>query len=136
MAPRSAVTFALAVLLCASVAAGQTASPAEVRTTEQVAQFDTPAYVASVDGTATLERDGRAERAPLNMPLLSGDRLKTAAGRVEVRFSDGGRLFLDNQSTIDVMSDSARKPLSSASGSLHRKMTPPGGQSQSSPSLH
>ena len=39
-----------------------------------------PAHVAHVEGAATLERDGRAESALLNMPLLSGDRLRTATG--------------------------------------------------------
>jgi hypothetical protein len=58
-----------------------------------------------VDGSATLERDGRIDSAPLNMPLLSGDRLRTANGRVEVRFADNGRLFLDGQTSIDVLSD-------------------------------
>ena len=39
------------------------------------------------------------------MPLLSGDRLRTADGRVEVLFADGSTLHLDMRSTIDVQSD-------------------------------
>src|SRR4029077_18788744 len=39
------------------------------------------------------------------MPLLSGDRLKTADGRVEVLFADGSTLHLDRSATIDVQSD-------------------------------
>src|SRR6185436_6501395 len=66
---------------------------------------DAPAYVSVVDGTATIERDGRIENAPLNMPLLSGDRLRTADGRVEVLFADGSTLHLDMRSTIDVQAD-------------------------------
>ncbi|HYT74605.1 MAG TPA: DUF6600 domain-containing protein, partial [Vicinamibacterales bacterium] len=64
-----------------------------------------PAYVARVDGGAALERDGRADTSPLNMPLLSGDRVRTTDGRVEVRFPDGSALFIDAGTTLDVQSD-------------------------------
>jgi FecR protein len=64
-----------------------------------------PAYVARAESGATLERDGRADPSPLNMPLLSGDRLRTAEGRMEVRFADGSALFLDARTTVDVQSD-------------------------------
>jgi hypothetical protein len=64
-----------------------------------------PAHVAYVDGAASLEREGRTENAPLNMPLLSGDRLRTGDGRVEVLFPDGSTLHLDARTTIDVQSD-------------------------------
>src|SRR4051794_7655815 len=94
MLPRLALTLAVVLFLCPA-ASGQ----------EQTAQFDAPAYIAAVDGSATLERDGRLEPSPLNMPLLSGDRLRTADGRVEVRFADGGRLFLDARTSVDVLSD-------------------------------
>jgi hypothetical protein len=58
-----------------------------------------------VDGGATLERDGRVEISPLNMPLLTGDRIRTTDGRVEIRFADGGRLFLDVATALDVLAD-------------------------------
>ncbi|HET7697667.1 MAG TPA: DUF6600 domain-containing protein [Vicinamibacterales bacterium] len=64
-----------------------------------------PAHVAYVEGAVVLERDGRPETAPLNMPLLTGDRLKTLEGRVEVLFADGSALHLDARSTIDLQSD-------------------------------
>ena len=48
-----------------------------------------PAYLAVVEGTATLERDGEAQPAVVNMPFVPGDRLRTAAGRVEIDFPDG-----------------------------------------------
>jgi hypothetical protein len=64
-----------------------------------------PAHVALVEGAASLEREGRADNNPLNMPLLSGDRLRTSDGRVEVRFADGSTLHLDLRTTIDVQSD-------------------------------
>src|SRR5438270_556870 len=92
MLPRLALTFALAAMLCTVRATGQTLPPTQ---TQADAEFDAPAYIAVIDGAATLERDGRIESAPLNMPLVSGDRLRTTDGRVEVRYADGGRLFVD-----------------------------------------
>ena len=41
-----------------------------------------PAHVSFVEGAATLEREGQIDDAPANMPLLSGDRIRTRAGRV------------------------------------------------------
>jgi hypothetical protein len=110
MLPRLAFSCALAVLVSPRIATAQTQPPAAPQPaveTQQVEtqQYDAPAYVAVVDGSATLERDGRIESAPLNMPLLGGDRLRTTDGRVEVRFADGGRLHLDARTSLDVLSD-------------------------------
>ena len=66
---------------------------------------DPPAHIAVVDGRASLERDGRPESSPLSMPLLSGDRLRTEDGRVEVLFADGAALHVDSSSTVDFQSD-------------------------------
>ncbi|MBP1604440.1 MAG: hypothetical protein H6Q09_1612, partial [Acidobacteria bacterium] len=66
--------FLLSVL-AGSVAFGGRASAQDV--TPQPA----PAYISAIDGTATLVRDGQAEAASSNLPLLEGDRLSTAAGR-------------------------------------------------------
>ena len=71
----------------------------------QEADATAPAHVAIVEGGATLERDGRAERSPLNMPLLSGDRVSTSDGRVEILFGDGSTLDVDAASTVDFQSD-------------------------------
>ncbi len=67
---------------------------------------DTPAHIAVVDGTATIERDGRVEKAEENIILLAGDRLRTERGRVEVLFDDGSALDLDHDTRLDLMSDS------------------------------
>jgi uncharacterized protein DUF6600/FecR-like protein len=93
---RLLLTFALAAFVCPAVYA----QPQQSET-----DGTAPAHVAHVDGTVTLEREGRAEHSPLNMPLLSGDRLRTEDGRVEVLFADGSTLHLDMRSTIDVQSD-------------------------------
>ena len=65
-----------------------------------------PAHVSVVDGTVELERDGQRELAEENTPLLAGDRLRSALGRVEVLFSDGSALALDQNTDADFLSDS------------------------------
>lgn len=97
MFPRPALAFALAVLLYPSALIAQTVQ----------ADFDgvAPAHVSHVEGAVSLEREGRPENAPLNMPLLSGDRLKTLEGRAEVLFADGSALHLDTRTTLDIQSD-------------------------------
>jgi uncharacterized protein DUF6600/FecR-like protein len=66
---------------------------------------DPPAHVSFVDGAAVLERDGQPDAAPVNMPLLAGDRLRTQGGRVEILFGDGSTLHLDANTTLDFQSD-------------------------------
>ena len=106
MLPRLALTFALAAFVCPAALYAQPAQlPQPVQPENPDNDGAAPAHVAHVDGAVTLEREGRAETSPLNMPLLSGDRLRTAEGRVEVLFADGSTLHLDLRSTIDVQSD-------------------------------
>lgn len=64
-----------------------------------------PAHIALVDGSATLEREGRADTATVNLPLLHGDRLRTDAGRVELLLGDGSALYLDYHTQVDLQSD-------------------------------
>ena len=66
---------------------------------------DPPAHVSVVDGSALLERDGRSDAELLSMPLLSGDRVRTEAGRVEILFADGSALHLDEHTMVDFQSD-------------------------------
>lgn len=67
---------------------------------------DVPAHIAVVDGDATLERDSASNAAEMNTALLTGDRLRTSRGRVEVMFADGSAIDLDNGTTLDFLSDS------------------------------
>src|SRR6476661_5862771 len=90
MLPRPALTFALGAVLCPISSWAQ--SQPEILRPSQSAP---PAYVAVVDGAASIEREGRVETAPLNMPVVSGDRLRTAEGRMEGRLADGSTLDLD-----------------------------------------
>ena len=98
MLPRSALTLLLALFLCPALSRAQSGPPNDGETVA-------PAHVSHVEGNVVLERDGRPENSPLNVPLLSGDRLKTQDGRVEVLFGDASTLHLDQRSTLDVQSD-------------------------------
>ena len=63
-----------------------------------------PPHIARVDGQVTIERNGLPDAASLNMPVIAGDRLRTADGRVEIMFADGSVLALDRDSALDVQS--------------------------------
>ncbi len=61
------------------------------------------AHVSRLDGSASLERDGQGEVAHAGMPLMLGDRLRTASGRAEILFTDGSALHLDEDTTADIL---------------------------------
>src|SRR5207248_11269918 len=63
------------------------------------------AYIAVVEGTATLDRDGDQQVAVVNMPLIAGDRLRTDDGRVEIRFPDGTGMEVGARSEIEMITD-------------------------------
>jgi len=67
------------------------------------AQEAPPAYIAFVEGTATLERDGEMTPAVINMPVIQGDRVRTGAGRVEIRFPDGTGIEVGEDSFIEML---------------------------------
>lgn len=83
-----------------------------------------PAHIAYVDGAATLEREGRVEASLLNMPLASGDRVRTTNGRVEILFGDGSTLHLDTDTTVDLESDALLRLLA---GRIRLSIAGPGG---------
>jgi hypothetical protein len=95
------MTWRYAPLLCAGLLV-VSSSPIAAQDT---APDDPPAHISFVDGAAVLERDGRADSTPSNMPLLAGDRVRTLAGRVEILFADGSTLHLDASTTVDFQSD-------------------------------
>jgi hypothetical protein len=66
---------------------------------------DIPAHVDDIQGAVALERDGEALQSISGTPLLSGDRLRTDAGRAEVLFSDGSVLDIDERSAVDFLDD-------------------------------
>ena len=68
---------------------------------------DIPARISSITGTVTLEREGKLEPAETNSPLLAGDRLRTrGSSRVEVLFSDGTSVTVDEDSDLAMQSAS------------------------------
>lgn len=72
------------------------------------------AHVAFVEGAASLERDGQVEALGTGVPLVDGDRLRTTDGRLEIRFENGSTLYMDQSSTLDILStDSLRLPAGS-----------------------
>jgi len=75
------------------------AAPASAQTIDV-----TPAHVATVDGSASLERDGQVEPVNGGMPIVPGDRVRTETGRVEILFPDGSALDVDEFTSVDVMS--------------------------------
>jgi hypothetical protein len=68
---------------------------------------ETPsAHVSYADGTVIVEHDATSEEVEANTPLLTGDRIRTEAGRAEITFGDGSLVHLDERTTLDLLSDS------------------------------
>ncbi len=61
-----------------------------------------PAYIASVDGIARLDREGQSETAERGVPIVPGDRLRTEGGRLELVFPDGSQVYLDRYSEVEL----------------------------------
>jgi len=76
-----------------------------------------PAYIALVEGTATIEREGEVTPAVIKMPLIPGDRVRTTNGRVEIRFPDGTGIELVEDSAVELVTPTRVRLLA---GSLDR----------------
>src|SRR2546422_10017958 len=76
-----------------------------------------PAYIALVEGAATLEREGEVPPAVVNMPLIPGDRVRRTAGRVEIRFPDGTGIEVAEYSAVELVTETRVRLLA---GSLDR----------------
>ena len=63
-----------------------------------------PAHIAFAEGSTSLDREGQAQPATAGVPFLSGDRLRTTVGRIEVLFPDGSALEIDEYSSVDLLS--------------------------------
>jgi hypothetical protein len=94
-----------ALLPAQQPAAQQPAPPAPSADSEAPPpSYDTPPAITVVDGGARLVRQGQAQPAVANMPLIEGDRLATDSGRVAVTFADGSLLHIDRNTTVDFLS--------------------------------
>jgi Family of unknown function (DUF6600)/FecR protein len=76
--------------------------PSNAQTPER-ADPQEPPHLAYIDGPVTLEREGQAELATVNVPVVAGDRIATAAGRAEIIFPDGTVLDVDESSVIEFL---------------------------------
>ena len=97
--------LALSVFLPPTHAQQNAPPPRTTTTPAQDWRDDIPAHLAFVDGSVTLERDGRLEPAETNLALMAGDRIRTQTGRVEIRFEDGSALYLDESAQLDLLGD-------------------------------
>ncbi len=112
---RLSATFAAGLLACVALSASPLAAQPSIPTVPAFDQApldpigdwsdEVPAHIAAVDGAAWLQRDGTNEAAAENTPLLAGDRIHTADGRLEVVFADGSILAFDEQTDATLLSD-------------------------------
>src|SRR5262245_2974919 len=75
-------------------------------------QEPVPAYLAIVEGNATLEREGEVVPAEQNMPFVQGDRLRTQDGRVQIVFPDGTAIEVAENSEVECISPTRVRLLS------------------------
>jgi hypothetical protein len=61
-----------------------------------------PAHVSAVEGDATIARERERVFADLGMPLVPGDQLATARGRVELLLEDGTIVDVDEFSSVEI----------------------------------
>src|SRR5262245_2110314 len=94
---------ALSFFLNAAVALLLFGGSSNAQTPGTASDPQAPAHVAYIDGAVTLEREGQAELASVNVPVVAGDRIATAAGRVEIIFPDGTVLDVDESSVIEFL---------------------------------
>jgi len=79
-----------------------------------------PAYLAVVEGVATLERNGESEPAMRDMPFVEGDRLRTENGRVEIQFPDGTAIEVAENSLVEAVTSTRVRLLAGAMEHLQR----------------
>ena len=70
-----------------------------------------PAHVSAVTGTVTLEREGKITAVEENIILLAGDRLRTTQGRMEILYTDGSSIAVDENTTFDLLDDALMRML-------------------------
>ena len=66
------------------------------------AQTTVPAHLSVTEGTVTIDRESGPETGVQDLPLVAGDRVRTAQGRAEILLGDGSAMHLDAQTALDV----------------------------------
>jgi hypothetical protein len=61
-----------------------------------------PAHIAVADGSVSIDREDQTQPGVASMPLVAGDRLRTARGRAEVLFPNGTALDIDEFSSVEL----------------------------------
>jgi hypothetical protein len=84
-----------------------------------------PAYLAVVEGVATLERNGESEPAVRDMPFVEGDRLRTENGRVEIQFPDGTAIEVAEYSLVEAVTPTRVRLLAGTMDHIQRASAPP-----------
>ena len=82
-----------------------------------------PAYLAVVEGVATLERNGESEPAVRDMPVVEGDRPRTEQGRVEIQFPDGTAIEVGEYSLVEAVTPTRVRLLAGSMEHLERAST-------------
>ena len=96
------------------IGASQQQPPSEPVAQELVApdySGQIPAHVSAVTGTVTLEREGKITAVEENIILLAGDRLRTTQGRMEILYTDGSSIAVDENTTFDLLDDALMRLL-------------------------
>lgn len=83
--------------------------------------FGPPAYLAAVNGVATLDRNGDEQPAVRDMPFVPGDRIRTANGRVEIDFPDGSAIEVGPDSEVESLSPTRVRLLAGTMDHLPRR---------------
>jgi hypothetical protein len=105
---RQLLTTVAVCLAFAAVARAQDAPP--------------PAYLAVVEGNATLERDAELLTATQNMPFVPGDRLRTTNGRVQIVFPDGTGIEVAENSEVECLTPTRVRLIAGTMDHLQREI--------------
>lgn len=98
-------SFALALLVL-SVSLPASIAMAQDENAEPVTFDRAPAHIEFLEGSVTVDHDGRSEAAVSTGLLIPGDRVRTDVGRAEILFGDNSALYVDEHTTLDLLSES------------------------------
>lgn len=94
-----------ALIAAAGLLHGRTAVAQAPTSTIGDAELNAPAHISVIERSATIDRDDEVVTGAVGEPLVAGDRLTTDRGRAEIWFADGSTLALDDQSVVELLSD-------------------------------
>jgi hypothetical protein len=113
----------LALWLAVPASAGTQEVEVDASPVDAVVSFEAPPSVTLVDGDAQLVHEGREESLTTGMLLMAGDVVATSRGRVEIVLADGSLVALDEETALEMSSDTVVRLLG---GRLHVILATPG----------